>query len=105
MFINLPRMLETRQFVLKLYLHSILLKIEKISHQRMLELMEIIGRGKASPAVYWNIYYQPDNENGNVGNSTPGLRIKLFLLARLPFLERMIIPGRMPEQQAYLGVS
>lgn len=53
--------------------------------------MEVWGRAKAPPATSQNYYYQRHNENGNVGNSTPGLSIKLFPLETLPFLERMII--------------
>ena len=67
--------------------------------------METYGGAQAPPAVSWNYHYQWRNENGNVGNSTPGLRIKLFPLARLPFLERMITLGGMSELQAHPGVS
>lgn len=69
----------------------IALKTEKMSHQRMIALMEIIGGGlKPPPAISWNYHCQCHNENGNAGDSIPVLKIKLFLLARLPLLEREI---------------
>lgn len=45
------------------------------------------------------------NENGDVGNSTPSLWIRLFPLARLPFLERRITSSGMSELQAQPGAT
>lgn len=71
----------------------------------MAELMEMIGGANTSQLSFGTTPIHSTKKMANVGNSTPGTRMKLFPPARLPFLKRMIPSGGMSEQQTRPGVS